>query len=136
MKLILKKISNMLLSVIGVFWVLGAALWFTIVQIYICRILALVDEEYLKIFKENDDSCELLIFKGKMEIGSIYFSKDHINFLKFRCGFMKGIIKLEVASVRYSNSYLSIIRNDNFQEIIKIKCLKEDFDKIEKVINS
>jgi len=136
MKLILKKISNILLSIVGVFWVLGVALWFTIVQIYVCKLLTWGKEECLKDFKKLDNSCELSMFKGEKKIGSIYFSKDHINFSKFRCGFMKGIIKLDVASVGYSSSYLTIIRNDNLIEIIKIKCSKEDFDKIEKVIYS
>ena len=113
---------------------LGGIISFILIQILGCNLLTFRKKIFLGELNCNQNSCTFAIFKGKLKIGSIYFTDTYINIYQFRCEIRKGVIDRDKVAVGYVDGQLIIIVFEQVRELFRAKCTKEDFDKLEQFL--
>jgi len=128
---VIKKIFKMLISpIIG----LGAIFVFIMISIIGCTLRTFRQEISIGELECTQNNCEFTIFKGKLKIGSIFFTDIYITISQYRCDIRKGIIDRDKVSVGYVNGELVIIILEQVRELFRAKCTPKDFERLEEFL--
>jgi len=125
---VIEKIFKMLISpIVG----LGNIFAFILIPIVGCKLRTFRQEISIGELECTQNSCEFTIFKGKLTIGSIFFTDTHINISQYQCDIRKGVIDRDKVAVGYVDGQLVIIVSEQVRELFRAKCTLKDFERLE-----
>ena len=125
---IVKKIFTILFG-----WIvpLGMGIYFIVVHIIGCKIVTFEKKVSVKESEHTSSDYSFTIVKGRLSIGTIYFTDKYVSMRTYNCTLSKMMVERDRVAIGYIEGKLVIIISEQGRELLRAECSQEDFDKLE-----